>query len=137
MSYHKVIKLADKFSKYSQIQKYDFDMLHFKNFENDIQGDIKFDNGYGARVFRDKKHSNKNEMLYELHVLNHKGNIDYTTPITSDVLMGLTKEDVSKALNDIASLNSISKNDVQRRISELEEQKYRIEIEIERLSDLL
>jgi hypothetical protein len=62
----------------------------------------QFDNGYGASVV-DHGYGSENG-LYEIAVLGIDGNIDYTTPITDDVLGWLTEDDVEKVLGDIAAL---------------------------------
>lgn len=133
MSYREVIKLANRFLKYSQ--KYSFDMLEFKKTDSEVAATIKFPNGYGASVVRGEGTYGSDEGLYELAVLNSEGNLDYSTPITSDVLGWLSEEDVSKYLNDIAALDST--NPTKDKIRELEKQKRLLEEEIEHLKKQL
>ncbi len=69
-----------------------------------IRAVIKFDNGYSASVVRTEHAYGGKAGLYELAVLDKKGNICYNTPITNDVLGGLTEDDVTEALNKIEAL---------------------------------
>lgn len=76
---------------------------------NGVQYLFSFDNGYGASVVRFAQPGSCESYggaagLYELAVLDHTGEIDYTTPITSDVLGWLTQQDVHDLLARIASL---------------------------------
>ena len=70
-----------------------------------IRAVIKFDNGYSASVVRTEHSYGGKAGLYELAVLDKKGNICYNTPITNDVLGHLTEDDVTETLNKIEALN--------------------------------
>lgn len=67
------------------------------------QWKFRFPNGYGASVINDGYGAD--EGLYELAVLDRNGHLDYTTPITDDVLGYLTADEVAKALDRIAALD--------------------------------
>jgi len=69
-----------------------------------IRAVIKFDNGYSASVVRTENSYGGKAGLYELAVLDKKGNICYNTPITSDVLGWLKEDDVTAALQKIEAL---------------------------------
>lgn len=64
---------------------------------------VVFDNGYQASIIRGGMFYTDNG-TYEIAVLNKSGNIDYTTPITDDVLGYLSEEDANKALKEISEL---------------------------------
>lgn len=66
------------------------------------QWEFRFPNGYGASVIDDGYGGDSG--LYELAVLNPDGRLDYSTPITDDVLGWLTAEDVTARLDEIAAL---------------------------------
>lgn len=61
-----------------------------------------FENGRGASVINDGYGGDQG--LYELAVLDTDGHIDYSTPLTDDVLGYLTEADVTDALDRIAAL---------------------------------
>ena len=90
-----------------------FDDLQFnkKSFGEGIQALIFFDNGYGASIIQGGIAYTSSDDEYELAVL--KGNKDnwdlcYTTPITDDVIGHLTKNDVTRYLNEIKNLEKVS-----------------------------
>lgn len=67
-----------------------------------LQWEFKFANGYGASVINDGY--GRDSGLYELAVIGPDGGLDYTTPITDDVLGWLTPDDVAEALDKIEAL---------------------------------
>ena len=72
------------------------------------QSIVTFENGYKASVINDGYGSD--EGLYEMAILDSSGTIDYTTPITDDVLGHLTEADVMKYLKQISELPNESIN---------------------------
>lgn len=65
---------------------------------------FKFPNEYGASVVRNSLSYGHEHGLFELAVLNKKDEVDYSTPITEDVLGWLSEEEVLKTLDAIAQL---------------------------------
>jgi len=65
---------------------------------------FRFENGRGASVIRHRESYGGDEGFWELAVLDSSGALDYSTPITSDVLGGLTDDDVACALGRIEAL---------------------------------
>lgn len=65
---------------------------------------ITFPNGRGASVICNDYSYGGDQGLFEVAVLNAAGQLDYTTPITDDVLGWLTAEDVGVLLQAIAAL---------------------------------
>ncbi len=63
-----------------------------------------FDNGYGASVVKSCWSYGGRSGLWELAVLNSEGELDYTTPITDDVIGYLTEKEVNKLLDKIEKL---------------------------------
>lgn len=59
-----------------------------------------FPNGYKASVIPDNGR-------WEMAVLDSDGNLDYSTPVTGDVLRHLSGSELLAALNELASLPSI------------------------------
>ena len=68
------------------------------------QSRIQFDNGYGASVVSHNFSYGGDLGLYEIAILDNKGQICYFTPITNDVIGHLTEEDVTEVLIKIQSL---------------------------------
>ena len=66
---------------------------------------VAFPNGYVASVIRGPQTFGGEEGLYEMAVM-YDGRLDYSTPLTSDVLGGLSEEEVTKYLAQIADLPS-------------------------------
>lgn len=67
------------------------------------QAILYFDNGYGCSVLFGEIFFSDGVDTYELAVL-HKGQMEYTSPITSSVLGYITKEEVTKAMIEIQNL---------------------------------
>lgn len=65
----------------------------------------KFSNGYGASIVRHSFSYGGDKGLWELAVLDKKGNLDYSTPITGDVIGWLTEEEVEELLDKISMLD--------------------------------
>ena len=77
---------------------------------NDVYGGTqriyKFPNGYGSSVVRHKGSYGYSKGLWELAVLDEFGELDYTTPITNDVLGHLSEEEIILKLNEIRGLQT-------------------------------
>jgi hypothetical protein len=69
---------------------------------------VRFPNGYGASIIRHSGSYGGREGLFEVAVLNADGELDYTTPITSDVEGWLTPDDVAALLARIAALPTVT-----------------------------
>lgn len=67
---------------------------------------LRFPNGYGASIIRHDGSYGGREGFFELAVLSPDGELDYTTPITSDVEGWLTPEAVRDLCVRIAALPS-------------------------------
>jgi hypothetical protein len=83
-----------------------FNDLEFKELP-DMSGRycrIMFENGFGASVICHKYSYGGKDGLYELAVLDTKGEITYDTPITDDVIGYLTEEGVTAILAEIQLL---------------------------------
>jgi hypothetical protein len=64
----------------------------------------RFHNGRGASVIRNEMSYGSSRGLWELAVIGRDGDIDYSTPITDDVLGWLTPTDVRRILREIEAL---------------------------------
>lgn len=70
----------------------------------------KFDNGQGASVVRHSFSYGHEDGLYEVAVVKFDGDefgLDYTTPITDDVLGHLSDDEVIELLDQIAALPKV------------------------------
>ena len=65
---------------------------------------ITFENGYGASVVKHDFSYGGKDGLYELAVLDTKGDITYSTHITDDVIGYLTTQEVTDLLEQIQKL---------------------------------
>lgn len=71
------------------------------------QAKVQFSNGYGASVITGASYYTREDAPFELAVINRKGELQYGTPITDDVLGYLTAEEVQSILQDIKELPSV------------------------------
>ena len=69
-----------------------------------VQKVYQFPNGYGASVIRHKGSYGYEKGLWELAVLDEAGELDYSTPITDDVLGRLNDPEVDNVLGQISRL---------------------------------
>jgi len=65
---------------------------------------IVFDNGFGASVVKTDFSYGGKDGLYELAVIDTKGDITYSTHITDDVVGYLTEQEVTDLLKEIQQL---------------------------------
>lgn len=68
------------------------------------QAKVKFKNGYGASIITGPMFYTDAEHPYEIAVLNLEDAIDYTTPITNDVVGHLNEEEANEILSQIENL---------------------------------
>ena len=64
----------------------------------------KFDNGFGASVVQHSGSYGGNQGLYEIAVLDSKGDLCYDTPITDDVIGYANEDKIKDTLDRIKSL---------------------------------
>ena len=69
-----------------------------------IQKLYQFDNFHGASVICHEGSYGGSKGLWEVAVLDRSGNLDYSTPITDDVIGRLTWKEVSSTLRKIQAL---------------------------------
>jgi hypothetical protein len=69
-----------------------------------VQYRFLFDNGYGSSVVRHSGSYGVDQGLWELAVTDANGRLDYTTPVTDDVLGYLTEQQVAQALDAVCRL---------------------------------
>jgi hypothetical protein len=83
-----------------------FKDLNFKPhpYGGGMQAEIKFGNGFGASIIRREGSYGYDDGLWELAVKNSSGSLDYSTPVTDDVLGYLTEDDVTTAMQQIENL---------------------------------
>jgi hypothetical protein len=83
-------------------------MNEFKTETHDVNGGIqkiyRFPNGYGASVIRHLGSYGYEKGLWVFAVLDGAGDLDYSTPITEDVLGGLNDPQVDNILGKISRL---------------------------------
>ena len=72
--------------------------------EQDEQWVAEFPNNYGVSIIRNPMSYGFSEDLYELAVLRD-GSLDYTTPITDDVIGHLTWDEAWALMMEVEALN--------------------------------
>ena len=87
-------------------QNYDKYLITDRQRHGGTQKIYKFENGRGASVISHPLSYGGEKGLYELAVLNEEGHLDYTTPITNDVIGWLTWGDVIELLRQIKELET-------------------------------
>ena len=89
---------------------YNFSQLQFENYVlGGVISRFVFPNGFGCSVVQHPySYGNKME-LYELAVLDFKGNLCYSTSITNEVIGYLNENDISVLMNRISNLDKDGK----------------------------
>lgn len=87
-------------------REFEFSNLNFEAWHEHggIGARHTFANGWGVSVVRHSFSYGGDQGLYELAVLNAGGRLDYSTPVTDDVLGYLTPEAVVEAARQVAAL---------------------------------
>lgn len=90
-----------------------FKDLQFKThpYSSGILSREVFDNGYGVSVVRTETSYGGREGLFEVAIVNASGGINYSTPITDDVIGYLTEEEVSDIMKRVQELPTKSDED--------------------------
>ena len=71
---------------------------------NGVGYTYQFENGYGASVVQHSGSYGGNQGLYEIAVLDSKGDLCYDTPITDDVIGYANEDKIKDTLDRIKSL---------------------------------
>lgn len=83
---------------------------------------VYFANGYGVSVIRNAGSYGFSEGLFEVAVLGPDGELDYSTPVTNDVLGWQSVDDVLEAMKAVSELPAVLSE------AEVEQAKKRIRI---------
>lgn len=65
---------------------------------------VMFTNGHGISIAQNEMTYGNESGLFEIAVLDENGDLDYSTPITNDVIGWLTWEDVIAYFDKVAAL---------------------------------
>jgi hypothetical protein len=68
------------------------------------QAILKFENGYGASIITGPLFHSTPDRPYEIAVLDNKGHLTYSTPVTEDVCGYLSEEMADEILKQIQEL---------------------------------
>ena len=79
-------------------------LVETNDYNGGVQKVYSFDNSYGASVVRHEGSYGFKAGLWEIAVLDSQGELDYSTPVTSDVIGHLTWKQVSLHLREIQKL---------------------------------
>jgi len=72
---------------------------------------FKADNGYGASIIQSMYSYGGDQGLWELAVLDDKGELCYDTPITNNVIGYLEEDEVNELLKKITELPPVNYSD--------------------------
>ena len=81
----------------------DLEHLPHPNHGNGTQARMDFENGYGVSVIRSSYSYGGDRGLYEMAVMRD-GDIDYSTPVTDDVLGHLSEAEVTEHMAAVQTL---------------------------------
>ena len=84
-----------------------FNEIKFETYDIVSRAVVSFENGYQASIVLSPYSYGGPEGLYEIAVLDDKGELIYSTPITDDVIGYLTPEGVEEVLQKISELPKI------------------------------
>jgi hypothetical protein len=82
----------------------DLDFVELDRGMDGVSARMMFENGYGVSVVRHSFSYGGKSGLYELAVLDNKGDLTYDTPVTNDVIGYLTPEGVTETMALVQSL---------------------------------
>lgn len=72
----------------------------------DFQERVTFPNGRGVSIIRNSYSYGGRDGMFEVAVLDASGELDYSTPVTADVLGYQTVEDVLRTMQEVAELSA-------------------------------
>ena len=86
-----------------------FEDLEFKKiegnpFQTGVMSRMMFENGYGVSVVSHTHSYGGKDGLFEIAVLDKKGELTYNTPVTNDVIGYLKPDDVSDVMKQVQEL---------------------------------
>jgi hypothetical protein len=82
----------------------EFDKISDEPFMSGVRSRMTFENGYGVSVISHTYSYGGKDGLFEIAVLDKKGEITYKTPVTNDVIGYLNPEEVTEIMKQVQSL---------------------------------
>lgn len=87
----------------------DLEFVHHNDgYTNGIRARMFFPNGYGISVISNNRSYGGEDGLYEVGVLDSKGDLCYSTPVTDDTIGWLTERGVTVIMKRVQELPSVS-----------------------------
>jgi hypothetical protein len=82
----------------------EFDKISDEPFMSGVRSRMMFENGYGVSVVSHTYSYGGKDGLFEIAVLDKKGELTYKTPVTNDVIGYLREVDVTDVMEKIQKL---------------------------------
>jgi len=94
----KKLKVMKKF------EDLEFDKISDEPFMSGVRSRMMFENGYGVSVVSHTYSYGGKDGLFEIAVLDKKGELTYKTPVTNDVIGYLKPEEVTEIMEHVQKL---------------------------------
>jgi len=82
----------------------EFDKISDEPYMSGVRSRMVFENGYGVSVISHTYSYGGKDGLFEIAVLDKKGEITYKTPVTNDVIGYLNPEEVTEIMEHVQKL---------------------------------
>ena len=82
----------------------EFDKISDEPFMSGVRSRMVFENGYGVSVVSHTFSYGGKDGLFEIAVLDKKGEITYKTPVTNDVIGHLNPDEVTEIMEHVQKL---------------------------------
>jgi hypothetical protein len=82
----------------------EFDKISDEPYMSGVRSRMIFENGYGVSVISHTYSYGGKDGLFEIAVLDKKGEITYETPVTNDVIGYLNPEEVTEIMEHVQKL---------------------------------
>ena len=94
----KKLKVMKKF------EDLEFDKISDEPYMSGVRSRMMFENGYGVSVVSHTHSYGGKDGLFEIAVLDKKGELTYKTPVTNDVIGYLKPEEVTEVMEHVQKL---------------------------------
>ena len=82
----------------------EFEQIKDSPYQIGVKCKIVFENGYGVSVVCHTHSYGSKNGLFEIAVLGKDGDLTYVTPVTNDVIGYLSREEVTKIMEQVQEL---------------------------------
>ena len=96
--------LTTKLKVMKKFEDLEFDKISDEPFMSGVRSRMMFENGYGVSVVSHTYSYGGKDGLFEIAVLDKKGELTYKTPVTNDVIGYLKPEEVTEIMEHVQKL---------------------------------